>query len=34
MWRRAAYFVDKIFKGPNPGDLPIEQATHFHAIVN
>jgi putative tryptophan/tyrosine transport system substrate-binding protein len=34
MWRRAAYFVVKIFKGANPGDLPIEQATHFHTIVN
>jgi putative ABC transport system substrate-binding protein len=34
MWRLAAYFVDKIFKGANPGDLPIEQATHFHTIVN
>ena len=31
---RAATFVDKIFKGTRPGDIPIEQATRFEIIVN
>jgi putative tryptophan/tyrosine transport system substrate-binding protein len=34
MWHRAATFVDKIFKGTKPGDIPIEQATRFEMIVN
>jgi len=31
---RAAYFIDRIFKGAKPSDLPVEQATRFELVVN
>ena len=34
VYKRVAYYIDRIFKGAKPADLPLEQPTQFQLVIN
>ena len=34
MYRRVAFYIDKILKGERPAELPVEQASKYQLVIN
>lgn len=34
LWRRGAILLDRVLKGANPAEMPVEQPTKFELVIN